>query len=88
VHTDCILREPVQDRARVLNFAEPVAKCLKHLTLHLRVWIVKVRMKQALENLLGNLMHGNRNIIPCICNKFHGVNNDDLGNLSGRFIED
>jgi hypothetical protein len=49
---------------------------------------VEVRVKHALQNLLGNLMHRNRHIIPCICHKFDGINNDDLGNKSGRFVED
>lgn len=88
VRTDRLPREALQDLiALVTQFVYPSAHVLQHLTLDLRVLVVEVRVEQALQDILGNLMNIDRRIVPSFDHCIDGVYKDDPGQVARGFIQ-
>ena len=58
-----------------------------HLFLYLRLGIVEVGMEQTLETSFRNLIRVVFRMVPCMHNKPDGINDDNLGEISGRFVD-
>lgn len=69
-----------------LVFVDPVFDKLEHFSLNLALRIVEIGMEETLQYRLRNVVHVVSWIIPCMDYQLHGVNDDDLGEISSRFV--
>lgn len=72
----------------VAETVEPFLKLLGHESLNSRVTVAEMRVEQTLEDLIAHHPRIQRSIVPRLDNLFNGKLDNDLGDLSCRFVQD